>query len=268
MNTRKIKTWLLNVFGENFTAFIHAFRFIYLLKFKDRSDPEAVIVAKFLKPGDIAIDVGANGGNWTFDLLKCVGESGQVYAFEADPYYALATKHLFQIMRWKGITLFDFGLSDKEEDVPLRVVEDDGIRHTGGSFIDKDADQTDIGVTFVKLKTLDSMVEEYPRLLETGVIKCDVEGFELFVFKGAIGTIEKARPVVVLEVGHYEKHGYSNEELFDLFKQRNYQAFAMVGKNTLNPVGDDLLHPKALSVNRILIPSEKIDVVADLIQTP
>jgi hypothetical protein len=40
----------------------------------------------------------------------------------------------------------------------------------------------------------------------------------------------------------------------------------MVGEKTLAPSGDDLRHPKALSVNRVLVPSEKLDVIADFIQ--
>lgn len=265
MDTRKIKTRLLNVFGADFTAYVHAFRFIYLYKFRYLPDPEVFITSKVLKTGDVAIDVGANGGIWTHDLLKSVGASGRVFAFEADPYYALATSLFFRMMRWKNITLFGFGLSDKEEKVPLRIVESDGIRATGGSFIDKNADRKDKDVAVVQLKTLDSLLEEYPLLLRVAVIKCDVEGFELFVFQGATETIRKARPFIVLEVGHYDKHGYTNEILFGLFKEMNYQAFAMVGEKTLAPIGDDLHHPKALSVNRVLVPSEKLDVIADFI---
>ncbi len=267
METKRIKTGLLRIFGSNITAYIHALRFVYLFKFRYRPDPEVALTSNVLKEGDVAIDVGANGGAWTYDLRKAVGGSGHVFAFEADPYYALATGLFFKIMSCKGITLFSFGLSDKEESVPLRIVEPDGLRHTGGSFVDKDADSKDKGVALVHLKTLDSLLGDYPLIQRTAVIKCDVEGFELFVFKGALETIEKARPFVVLEVGHYEKHGYSNEILFELFKERNYQAFTFIEDNKLVPVGDDLDHPRALSVNRVLAPAEKIDAIASFIGT-
>lgn len=266
MNTQSIKTALLKIFGEKFTAYIHALRFIYLHKIAYNPDPEVVIASKILKEGDISVDVGANGGGWTLDLLDGAGKSGHVYAFEADPYYALATGVFFKFMGAKRVTLFDFGLSNKTESLALRVKESDGNRSTGGSFIDKDADLKDEGVAVVELKVLDSLVKDYPDLLRTAVIKCDVEGFELFVFQGAIETIEEARPFVILEVGHYEKQGYSNEILFDLFKQRGYQAFALIAERKLAPLGDDLQHPNAISVNRILAPSEKIDAIAEFIQ--
>ena len=46
-------------------------------------EPETTkLVEKLVKPGDIAIDIGANLGVISMLLSKCVGENGKVYSFE------------------------------------------------------------------------------------------------------------------------------------------------------------------------------------------
>jgi hypothetical protein len=66
-------------------------------------------------------------------------------------------------------------------------------------------------------KTLDSVYEGIP-----SVIKIDVEGAELNVLKGAIETIKKHKPSILVEIHDYEKSevgpyienlGYKNETL-------------------------------------------------------
>ena len=43
-------------------------------------------IESILKPGDIAIDVGANYGLYTYKLSNAVGDNRFVYAFEPIPY--------------------------------------------------------------------------------------------------------------------------------------------------------------------------------------
>lgn len=53
---------------------------------RDRSQqPERVIAALDLKPGDRVADLGAGGGYFTFRLSDAVGPTGRVYAVDIDP---------------------------------------------------------------------------------------------------------------------------------------------------------------------------------------
>jgi hypothetical protein len=82
-----IKHWLRCCLGDAAASWIHAVRFCLLFD-KPEREPEIALIPTLLNEGDIAIDVGANGANWTKALSKAVGVTGKVYAFEADPYYA------------------------------------------------------------------------------------------------------------------------------------------------------------------------------------
>jgi len=268
MNTQRIKSILIRILGERFTACIQALRFVYLLKHSKNPEPEIQLLPRLLNKGDTAVDVGANGASWTYYLHQNVGITGYVFAFEADPYYALATEMAIKFMRLKRVSLFHFGLSDKDEEVPLRVIDSNGLRVSGLGHVDKNADKNEQGVEIVQLKRLDSLIQEHSRILNTKLIKCDVEGYELFVLKGANQLLTKSRPFVILEVGHFGKQGYSARDVYNFFEERGYSAFAMVTNNELSPTDVMLEHEKALSDNRIMIPKEKIAIVGNLIQSP
>ena len=258
MNLQNIKTLLLSVFGEKITAYIHGIRFYFMIKNKTKMDPESLILNRFLQKNDVAVDVGANGGDWTYRMSNLVGEHGHIYAFEADTYYSLATKHVFRLLGLKNITLFPVGLSDKREKLFLRVAENDGSRHNGRAFIDKNAKLDDVGLEIIQLETLDSYTKKYSRLSDVKLIKCDVEGYELFVFKGADNIIKNKKPVVILEVGHFERQGYTAKTLYNHFKQYGYKAFALTVSNTLEDTDDDLNNNNSVSVSIIIISINEI----------
>jgi FkbM family methyltransferase len=266
MNTQLIKTRLIETIGEKPTAFLQALRFVYLIKTKSKMDPEISLLPKLLKKGDTTIDVGANGADWTYWLHINVGSSGMVYAFEAEPYYATATDLAIKLLRLKGVRLFPYGLSDAEGEVALRVTDPKGLRLTGESHIDRNSSGENFGVKRVKVKPLDSFIDDLPGLARTKLIKCDVEGYELFVFRGAVEVLDSSRPFVILETGNYEMQGYSGKDIFDFFHRREYVPFSMIGDNALARTNTAMGHEKAISVNRVLVPEERLSNVQDRIR--
>ena len=114
MDTQKIKTWLINTFGETPVAFLQAIRFAAYIS-KHDPDPEVSLLPSLISGGDTVVDIGANGANWTYWLHRQIGNQGTLLAFEADPYYALATDLAVKMMRLRGVRFFRFGLSDVDE---------------------------------------------------------------------------------------------------------------------------------------------------------
>lgn len=267
MNLERIKRILFRLIGVKLTAYIHSLRFYYLIKLRvSKPDPEVKLLDYLLNPGDVTVDVGANNSLWTYYLSQCVKSQGTVFAFEADPYYAKVTENTNKLLRLNNTIFFPFGLSNVDEALPLRVFNSDGERLSGISSIDQDADYSDPSIEIVQLKILDCLVESFPQLLETKLIKCDVEGYEMFVFQGAEKILNEARPYIILEVGNYQQHGYSEEEIYDFFKDLGYEAFAVVNEEGSLAKTNDDLHcdingKQPISVNRLLIHKEDINVI-------
>jgi len=265
INTSKIKTILIRVLGESITSYIQSIRFVYLVRKQQNHDSELDYIQHFLKNGDVAIDVGANGADWTEALHRHVGKDGRVFAFEADPYYAKATNLAIKFMRLKNVTFFGFGLSDKDGGSYLKIYDSKNQRISGTGYVNHNADCGDPVFVPIILKRLDSLVDTCPELLKASLMKLDVEGHELNILKGANILLQKARPILILEVGNYEKHGYSSSDLHDFLVERNYCAFAVINNERLEVTDRMLNHKKAKSVNRIIIPKEKVKYFDDFI---
>lgn len=142
-----------------------------------------------------SIDVGANAGSYTYLLLKY---SQKVVAFEPNPAYH---KRLKKIFDRRKLRLETVALSNHSGKTILKVP-----RHIYGlGTIEKSNPLEDafgneqITQVPVKIKKFD----EY-KIPNIGFIKIDVEGHEFAVIQGAIQSIKKSCPHLLVEI--VEKH--------------------------------------------------------------
>jgi len=146
------------------------------------------VLQDFLKEGDTFVDVGANIGWLSLVGAKQVGKNGNVLAFEPVPSTFDILKSNKEINNFTQITLKQFALGNKEENVTIYPEKEN---RGGASILNH---QSENGVE-IEVKTLDSLN------LKTAinVIKIDVEGFELDVLKGGINSIKKDKPKLIIE---------------------------------------------------------------------
>lgn len=172
------------------------------------------LLQKIEKP--IIFDVGANIGNHSlaFSLF-----AEQVYSFEPTvPIYQFLRQNIF-INNIKNINAVNKGLSDKNIESYIN------INTTGNVGASSIGIQTE---NYVKDKIHlikgDSFVDEF-KIQKVDLIKIDVEGHELFAIKGLNNTIEKFRPIVIMEwVNNIEE--FSNENALENLFQ-DYQVFSI-----------------------------------------
>jgi FkbM family methyltransferase len=165
---------------------------------------------KVLRPGSIFIDVGAHIDRYSFPIAKLVGENGLVIAIEPDPLAFKALLMGVKLNSLRNVLALNIALGDSEAKAILcqklvtatsSIVEFDRCRR----FVE------------VPLKSLDSVVEEL-RLKRVDAIKIDVEGAEIQMLKGAVNTITRFKPFIVIGV----RNSNTNNEFMRIMKSLGY----------------------------------------------
>jgi len=152
-------------------------------------EPELGILRDLVPAGCTAIDVGANRGAYSYALAKL---AGQVEAFEPN-------RDLARFVRRKlgrRVRVHEVALADREgtETFFIPQLAPGSEHHIAGNLgnVYPSLPSTRFPV---RVATLDSFAFE-----NVGFIKIDVEGHELPVIKGAIHTIARWRPNLVVEL--------------------------------------------------------------------
>jgi FkbM family methyltransferase len=159
------------------------------------SEGEIELFGQFLKPGMVAVEVGANIGAHTVFLAKAVGPSGQVLAFEPQRIVFqtlcanVALNNLTNVRTWHAAA----GESPGEIVVPMldyhRESNFGGVGLGGHAYGER-----------VPLVTLDSL-----QLQACHLLKIDVEGMEQSVLAGARETIRRLKPILYVENDRRDK---------------------------------------------------------------
>jgi FkbM family methyltransferase len=137
-----------------------------------------------------AIDVGANDGSYVHFLRR---HARRVIAFEPMPALARALCRKFR----RGVVVEALALSDSAGTVPLHMPVVDSVVVTGCSTVSSVASATYPAhrAIEVPMDRLDAVYGD-----DVGFIKIDVEGHEQAVLDGAIGTVRRCQPRLMVEV--------------------------------------------------------------------
>ena len=167
----------------------------------------------YLKPGMTFIDVGANLGDYTFFAARCVGAKGKVLSFDPEPNNNAWLKRGIAKNRFNNVDLRNSALSDKDGNAKLYIGELSGwhtLRATKKNM--------GFGQISVKTNKLDSLGIE-----KVNCIKIDVEGLEHEVLLGAIDTIRKNKPAILIDF--HPHHGVDVDAVKELLRQLKYATF-------------------------------------------
>jgi FkbM family methyltransferase len=147
---------------------------------------------KTLKPGMTMIDVGANFGYFTLMAAKLVGPSGKVWAFEPTFHYGARLRaHLETNRMGERVQVFPLGLSEKPATVTIAIGNSSATIHPGSNH-------PWLGRETIVVMPLDRVTSETP-LARVDLIKVDIDGHEPRFLRGAIETIQRFKPILVLE---------------------------------------------------------------------
>lgn len=187
------------------------------------SRPVEEFFRRYVKPGDVVVDAGANVGIFTLAAATAATHSGRVYAFEPHPRtFKYLQRHLAD-NRASHVKAFNVALGDKEGAVHFsdNLLSDD-INHVASEGIE------------VPVKRLDALVNEHVDLL-----KVDVEGYEKLTLEGAASLLPQVQCMLIeVEQEKCERFGYTARQLIDLIESHGFTILRVSG-NTVSrvPVG-------------------------------
>jgi FkbM family methyltransferase len=184
--------------------------------------PELSPLLPLLAPDDVFLDIGVHAGSWTIPASRVL-TSGHVYAFEALPYYARVLATTLTLLRRRNVTVVVGAVSDAEGELDVVWKDAAGRRLTGMTRIGRPEDDGE--KVRVRALTIDGFRQQHPRG-RVRLVKCDVEGAELLVLRGAARTIESSRPLVFCELydSYSARYGYASQEVFAFFDGRGYRT--------------------------------------------
>lgn len=227
-----------------------------LEKYGEYSEAEPQLWRKFVKPGDIVIDAGANIGVFTLALADMVGRDGEVHAFEAQyDTFKLLTKNA---ETHTNTYLHFAALSDDCATIKMPFLVDLPNKNYGGVEVDKNAQ---IGMS-TRMITLDSCFEPTTKI---AFIKLDVEGMEAEVLRGAQHMIKKHRPILYVENDRSEK----SAELIKLLHDYGYHTFEhlppLYQPNNFKKA--DISNERCIvSLNLLCVPEKRLKEFAPIIE--
>lgn len=166
------------------------------------------IMAHVLTKDSNCIDVGCHEGEFLISILG-FAPLGYHYAFEPIPGLAKRIKQKFP-----DIDVRQIALSDSEKEVDFHNV----VSKPAYSGLQKrtyPAPNELVEIIKVKTEKLDNVLEHD---FKVHLIKVDVEGAELLVFKGATQTLTTHKPYILFEHGRgaADHYGTTPDMIYDL----------------------------------------------------
>ncbi len=173
--------------------------------------------AETIRPGNIVWDVGANMGLFSFAAAGLAGPGGRVYSFEPDTTLVHLLRRSARLNpKAAPVEVIPCAVSDSVSLARFNIA----VRSRASNYLAGFGASQAGGVRetqAVLTVSLDWMAERIPA---PDVLKIDVEGAELGVFRGAVRLLETHHPVIL-----FESHPQDRDEVSSLLLRLGYTLY-------------------------------------------
>jgi FkbM family methyltransferase len=165
----------------------------------------ANLYKQYIKPGDVAIDIGANIGSHTLPMAQLVGAKGRVIALEPTAYafQKLQKNIALNPQAASCVTVKQVMLVAAADKTVMSEIYSSWPLEPQGSIHEVHGGELK-STAGAEALTLDDVVTSL-NLPKVDFIKIDVDGHEFRVLSGAMNTLRKFRPTMIMEL---EPHLY------------------------------------------------------------
>lgn len=141
---------------------------------------------------DLVLDVGANIGQFAFELRNYIGYSKKIVSFE--PLSSAFQKLKINANKDSQWEIFNFALGDVEEKIQINIADNSqssSILNMLPAHINAAPESKYIGKEEIEVRKLDSIFDEICPGNRHIYLKIDTQGFESKVIKGAEKSLSK-----------------------------------------------------------------------------
>lgn len=202
--------------------------------FKKRQDKKEIeLLKKYIKKGDVVLDIGANIGFYTKILSALVGDTGKVYAFEPD---VTNFSHLKEnTARLKNVELHNKAVSATSGTITLYKSTLLNVDHKTYASPDEFTEQYEIPCA-----AMDDIIPAH----KVDFIKIDIQGYEYFAFKGMQQIFNKNPQVKILT--EFYPHGITNSgisvaDFFNVLWENQFKTYWMQDEKITAITSQDLI---------------------------
>jgi FkbM family methyltransferase len=213
---------------RSLTWLAHCFKAVFR-NYHQQLQPLCEII---LQQDDLVVDVGAHAGQLT-KLFSRYVTHGRVLAVEPGHYPLSILSVVKFIHRLPPVVIIAKGLADKPGEAILQTpLKKSGVLRFGLSKLNIDKGNENNEATkneHVTITTVDLLIEEQGEKRNFSLLKADIEGHEYQMLCGAIKSIEKNKPCLLLEISD------DKEKIMNFLLKRDYSILTLTnygGKRT------------------------------------
>jgi FkbM family methyltransferase len=219
---KKLRAFLLRILGvERYLSLVSGV-YIRLIRrgLMKKKYPELFYLKEVIKPGFTCIDIGANVGYYSVFLSLYAGTKGHIHAVEPVALFAKIFKKNTLRFAYNNITLHETALGGEDKMIQMGTPVVDGVFRHGLTKVVSEEDTANLHTYEVKMQIPDEL---FRMLTCFDFLKCDVEGYEVFIMPYFIQTIRKFRPLIQMEIGTAE----NRKNIIDLLTPLGYAVFKL-----------------------------------------
>jgi FkbM family methyltransferase len=190
------------------------------------------MVSEHLSAGATFIDVGADLGYYSLKAAPIVGAAGHVIAIEPNFETLERLRVNLSASNANVVAVAPAACSDAEGELELYVAPSGNAGETSLSKVNASQEGA-ISRTFkVRARPLDDIVRE-SGAVRVDAIKIDVEGAEYLVLKGAVQTLDRFHPMLLVEIVERQLRGMgtSSAQVRELLRAHGYREGRHDGLN-------------------------------------
>lgn len=161
---------------------------------------ELEFVSRYLKPGDIAFDIGANVGIFSVVIGIATGQKGRVVAVEPVPFNTQRLRYNLDLNGLRNVQILPVALGSCEDLLDINIAED-AAYHSFGAV---EGPFHAVSNLTVSVRKLDHIWHEMGKP-QVDLLKIDVEGMEDDVLSGGMECLKSCKPVVLVEANNADE---------------------------------------------------------------